>query len=63
MMKKQPQARYSVLIGFNYGKDNRRHEAGEQNITLPAVVALQLLAHNPPVIAENPSPSPEGAHS
>jgi hypothetical protein len=40
---------YEVLTGFNYGRDNRRHEPGEV-VELPARVADALLKHDPPAV-------------
>jgi hypothetical protein len=59
-----PQPRYDVLIGFNYGKDNKRHEAGEKNVALPETVAQNLLSHIPPAVSLSASPksSPEGVN-
>jgi hypothetical protein len=54
---KTSQPLYTILIGFNYGRDGKRHEAGERNVHLPAKVAHDLLNQNPPVIALQPAAS------
>lgn len=46
-----PQPAYRVLIGFNYGTPEQRHEPGDIMTELPAAVAAELLTHNPPAIS------------
>jgi hypothetical protein len=63
---KSSQPLYTVLIGFNYGKDNKRHEAGERSISLPAKVAANLLALDTPAISLQPqdeTSQPEGVQN
>jgi hypothetical protein len=52
MKTKQPAERFLVLTGFNYGRDNKRHEVGEI-VPLPAGVAAALLACEPPAVTRD----------
>ncbi len=54
----QPQPKqYQVLVGFNYGAHDRRHEIGEI-VSLPSEVADLLLAHTPPAITADTNTIP-----
>jgi hypothetical protein len=50
--KAEPAEKYLVLIGFNYGHDNKRHEPGDV-VTLPLAVAETLLGLEQPAITRD----------